>query len=102
MVIVTPFSHVPLLIISTRSELELDGGMRMEITVDSGLVTGTGVDPIDAFLLNGKIDTDGKMTLHKSYVDYEATWDYTGCVTPWGIVGLYEGGIIWLWKVEKT
>lgn len=50
-----------------------------------------GVDGHGEFRLQGQVYADGSVRLVKSYIVHGWSWRWAGCVTPFGIVGVWGG-----------
>ncbi|KAF1922085.1 hypothetical protein BDU57DRAFT_511236 [Ampelomyces quisqualis] len=63
-----------------------------------------GFDAHGEFTLEGQVSFKGEVTLVKQYIFAGWTWRWSGCITPFGIVGDWSGrrygGHFWIWKVE--
>jgi hypothetical protein len=83
------------------SEQERAGG-HISAAVDR---RSQGVDAHGHFILEGQIFTDGTVRIAKRYTVARWAWTWTGCITPFGIVGFWGnnrflGGYFWIWKEE--
>jgi hypothetical protein len=77
-------------------------GVSAEIDLQS-----TGVDLHGHFTLEGQVLENGTVNMKKTYVAAGWSWMWTGCVTPFGLVGFWgrtrgnsTGGYFWIWKQE--
>lgn len=90
--------------------IRLDGSWQDEqkgnISID---YTSGGADAHGRFRLEGAVNTDGKVTMAKTYIEHPWKWEWIGHVTPFGIVGTWGGGsrgaasfggFLWIWKKE--
>ena len=84
-------------------------GLRFSVSTndqDPELVDVTGYGGIDAvgpFTLTGSINvTNGLVNLRKEYTDKVLEWDWTGYLSPFGIVAAWGqsgwGGLVWLYE----
>jgi hypothetical protein len=74
------------------------------------ILRGRGTDFRGEFTLLGEMGADdGKLILGKRYINGDS-WQYSGVMTPFGIVGKWygrsstdvAGGLFWLWKAKWT
>jgi hypothetical protein len=64
-----------------------------------------GVDAHGEFSLQGQVLVDGSVRIAKRYIVHDTLWSWLGQITPFGIVGTWEGcdrfgGYFWIWKEE--
>jgi hypothetical protein len=59
---------------------------------------GHGYDGVGAFVISGTVWTTGEVRFAKQYVE-QHSWLYRGRLMPWGIVGCWNGGPFWIWKI---
>ncbi|KZV60534.1 hypothetical protein PENSPDRAFT_340371 [Peniophora sp. CONT] len=59
---------------------------------------GEGQDNVGSFTLSVRVARrTGLFDGIKSYTQNQIRWDWRGCVTPFGLVGRWEGGPVWIW-----
>ncbi|KAJ8111300.1 hypothetical protein OPT61_g6072 [Boeremia exigua] len=63
-----------------------------------------GYDPHGDFRLLGRVREDGLVSIAKQYLGLGISWNWTGRITPFGIVGVWGdnsfGGYFWIFKNE--
>lgn len=64
-----------------------------------------GLDSDGQFTLKGRILKSGAVYMAKRYILHPWNWNWTGHVTPFGLVGVWPGaavtgGLFWMWKSE--
>jgi hypothetical protein len=81
-------------------------------SVTPGLIElkAKGTDSVGDFTLVGEMRcSNGMLMFCKRYINLGHSWQYSGLITPFGIVGKWyglsgddNGGLFWLWKAKWT